>query len=1075
MLILATIAQVAHAQAETLQDGFNRIQIKGPKDATGQFSGLVYGPIESDDTLWRIASRYRKDERLSIYQVMLAIYELNPDAFDDGNMNHMKDGAVLKLPSQRYIARIDPALARQKADGDDQQWQSQGQKTSQPTNVKPPRTLASQADLKATRSDIEKRIDDLNAQQQARFDLMRQQVADSITNLQALLEENNKLYSRLDTVNTEIENLKARIGQDGEIQQQMDKVLAMQTEALDIARQAEAARQQQHDSSMDWGWLTSPLSLLIGSVTLTLLLLGGFAWWMIQRKTNEANAIRELSGGYPESELAQVPTAMDNLSDALAEELDADSPPAPELDDPLNADDLADIFDEPLDELEDEGLDDALEQEMKSFDGQQDEMLVPDAAAMDDDFLQGNKELEQSDLDSLFDEELDDFDDVIELADDDADEPGDMPANDKPEAGADDLEGQSDSDDAPEISIDELLDESVLVDTAGAHTQQDEDTAAEEVVDESLEQDDAVAEAPVTEEATEEQEAGAEIQIKESVEDLLAHEVLDEETLLNIDEEIASKGQKIDELTDALFAEFDQAELRAAAEEEQSASQADKQDQADLDDAASAAEPDATNASQEQSANAAANEDISNESEGEQALADNAASVQADSVEPQTDDTQAATLGPDAETDSEAVRSQDADADSSADPGAAASATENAAPDNSIGAEEGAVPTTAEQPDTLEQVTPPEAPETPEELDEANAAAQTLPVEEALPPEADAQSASKEAAGDNEDVTLQASASTAPEQSNEAQADPQVKSMADEQTDAHRQMDLEEAIAEATRQDDAGQPGEDNRHGAGNDDDTAEADTFDTLEDQLLSELDIEDALGEVLDKPTPPPADSLSDDELDKALEDFEQEMGADDDPQVDADDDDPLGTDAMLGDLPELGDWAFAQNDAHTQQDANDELDLDALEDSDFDEMLESLEQPDNTAIPDLNSELDFDSLLAEDDPKTAAPPVEDKEESDDFIDVDTLLNESLEAEDKHEGEPALSLDTGLKDVAPRTEAMDVDAGTGMAAKLDLARAYLEIDDREAADELLEEVIEQGSPQEQREAQAIRNSLAG
>ncbi|MEM7419383.1 MAG: hypothetical protein AAF364_06580, partial [Pseudomonadota bacterium] len=32
--------------------------LKGPKDASNQYSGLEYGPIDSSDTLWRIAERY---------------------------------------------------------------------------------------------------------------------------------------------------------------------------------------------------------------------------------------------------------------------------------------------------------------------------------------------------------------------------------------------------------------------------------------------------------------------------------------------------------------------------------------------------------------------------------------------------------------------------------------------------------------------------------------------------------------------------------------------------------------------------------------------------------------------------------------------------------------------------------------------------------------------------------------------------------------------------------------------------------------------------------------------------------
>ena len=37
---------------------------------------------------------------------MQAIYELNPEAFEQQNINLLKDGSILKLPSERYIARV---------------------------------------------------------------------------------------------------------------------------------------------------------------------------------------------------------------------------------------------------------------------------------------------------------------------------------------------------------------------------------------------------------------------------------------------------------------------------------------------------------------------------------------------------------------------------------------------------------------------------------------------------------------------------------------------------------------------------------------------------------------------------------------------------------------------------------------------------------------------------------------------------------------------------------------------------------------------------------------------------------
>jgi len=61
--------------------------------------------IQCGDTLWGITSRVRPDSRLTINQTMLAIYEANPQAFA-GNINVMRAGATLRIPSADDVYRI---------------------------------------------------------------------------------------------------------------------------------------------------------------------------------------------------------------------------------------------------------------------------------------------------------------------------------------------------------------------------------------------------------------------------------------------------------------------------------------------------------------------------------------------------------------------------------------------------------------------------------------------------------------------------------------------------------------------------------------------------------------------------------------------------------------------------------------------------------------------------------------------------------------------------------------------------------------------------------------------------------
>ncbi|MBB4863648.1 pilus assembly protein FimV [Pseudomonas nitritireducens] len=62
-----------------------------------------------NDTLWEIAARARPDGSVSVQQTMLAIQDMNPDAFLGGNINRLKSGQVLRLPDAEQIkARTQP-------------------------------------------------------------------------------------------------------------------------------------------------------------------------------------------------------------------------------------------------------------------------------------------------------------------------------------------------------------------------------------------------------------------------------------------------------------------------------------------------------------------------------------------------------------------------------------------------------------------------------------------------------------------------------------------------------------------------------------------------------------------------------------------------------------------------------------------------------------------------------------------------------------------------------------------------------------------------------------------------------
>ena len=71
------------------------------------------GPTNSADTLWTIAAQIRPSSDVTMQQVMLAIQDLNPDAFIDGNINRLKRGEILRIPDENQIRSRSRAAANQ--------------------------------------------------------------------------------------------------------------------------------------------------------------------------------------------------------------------------------------------------------------------------------------------------------------------------------------------------------------------------------------------------------------------------------------------------------------------------------------------------------------------------------------------------------------------------------------------------------------------------------------------------------------------------------------------------------------------------------------------------------------------------------------------------------------------------------------------------------------------------------------------------------------------------------------------------------------------------------------------------
>ncbi len=1045
-----------------------QVSIKGPKNNSADVSGNTYGPITPSDTLWRIAGRYRLNSEMTIYQVMHAIYMLNPDAFENQNFNYLVDGAILNLPSERYIARVDAEKAQQKALQDEAAWRAAlgdpsllNQETVKPNNP------ASKDDLSETKQVIEEKLSALDAEQNRQFSAIRQQFAESITSVQNLLADNRQLIQRLDGVDEEIANLRGRV--DDELQTQMDQMLALQNELLAISREAEAQRQAEQNKN-SFAWLTDPIFLFALTFLLAISLLGAFAMWLIRRNKTQTSSESDGVGEYDASLLEQS-DEMDDLSDALTSELSG------ELDD--DDDDLFgedDILDDVLSDELQESLDDALDEEFETFDDLDDDSLDPIIEEATDALDEGDGLLAQDDLDNLFDEEQDEellaeiddsLDDVLSGDDsfdlsDNADEEldnlldsieDDLPSAEQPTVSADEEQKSAISEaTATEASAEEVETSTELESEAGTVTKplvDDEAEKPEISIDELLEQP--------------EKELPEIVQAAES-------EELSEEMLQNLDKEIENQNRQLDVIADELLMEIEQLEQMGDL----------------LDDDDEAIDEPMPMSSQTQHAIQeldAVSEDMGEELDDELfdgdtqdldallAAEQDTANLDEESAE---DETTLADDDDDKEVDIDALLDEslnavadDVDAKQTQDDDALDSPEEDLDIDIDI-----------DEVLTDQQVVEKSADELLAELEDDAAEEQDETPTDSLTSDLDQALADFE--NEFEQTEGQADESDFVE-SDEEDDLPPVSDLQEEQepeeltVEEQESSDIDELVNEI---DELETDSDEAQFEIQTDENTSSDEELDSPAKELLLDDDIPslDDYDSLSSDSGTSKKDEFDDAELEEALKAFDESGELE---MEDVDEESVSNTNVELDDLPGLGDWLSESE----QQDVEA---IEELENKSFEELLDDIEDDSSETIEKKlaidNDDLDIEALLTDpeesqkkESESSLSVSDEAEEDSDGFLDVDALLNES-DDDAPSAADNKLNLDAAFESYAgldAMGELVDVDGDNGIGAKLDLVQAYIETEEFDEAKALLNEIISSGNEEQQAEARALLEQL--
>ncbi|MBW8312332.1 MAG: hypothetical protein K0M64_09920 [Rhizobium sp.] len=94
-----------------------------------------FGPVADGQTLWSIAERTRPDPAVTVNQMMLALQRANPEAFIGDNINQLKRGAVLRIPSREDVAELGAAEAAALVRAQAEAWQGRRAPVPQPAEA----------------------------------------------------------------------------------------------------------------------------------------------------------------------------------------------------------------------------------------------------------------------------------------------------------------------------------------------------------------------------------------------------------------------------------------------------------------------------------------------------------------------------------------------------------------------------------------------------------------------------------------------------------------------------------------------------------------------------------------------------------------------------------------------------------------------------------------------------------------------------------------------------------------------------------------------------------------------------
>ncbi|QLE30155.1 FimV/HubP family polar landmark protein [Vibrio parahaemolyticus] len=322
-----------------------------------------FGPTGENQTLWSIASELRPSRNVSVQQTLLAIYRINPQAFDNQNIHELIPGSRLRVPSLEQVrsATTEQAVAIMKAHelrlkqpkpekpAPVKQIEVKPKPVAEPTAPKPPVVTPPKPEpVKPVETTANVPPVSTSPQGEKQVSDLKDKLQGSQSELESLEEKNHRLRLMLSQVQSEVETLKSELNDEERIRSEVEKLLTEE-------RQRVAEQQRMQPSTMDKilsnGWLVGLAALIPGALLalLVVMLLGR------RSKSKEEEAAQQQTQDIDPLAAPIGLAAADQLDDELSldDDLfgDDDSEPLLEQDEKaeLEEDVFANLDDEELD------------------------------------------------------------------------------------------------------------------------------------------------------------------------------------------------------------------------------------------------------------------------------------------------------------------------------------------------------------------------------------------------------------------------------------------------------------------------------------------------------------------------------------------------------------------------------------------------------------------------------------------------------------------------------------------------------------------------------------------------------